>query len=61
VEYEFRASGVVFPNFLIKLTVVPLFQHLWFTLRQIGFHRKLGLGKIEGLFVIRGHNVLCAD
>ena len=59
MQNELRPTGADLANFLIQLIVVPFFQHLRFALRQIGFHRKLGLGEVQGLFVIHGHDVVC--
>jgi len=42
------------PDFAVNIHFFPFFKHLRLALGQIGFHRKIGLGKIQRLFVIHG-------
>ncbi len=61
VQDEFRPARRRGPQPLVDLALVPPREHLGLAARQIAFHRKGGVGKIDGVLVVghRGSGTHC--
>ncbi|MNO90977.1 hypothetical protein D3C76_825110 [compost metagenome] len=59
VQDEFRTIRANLPQLLVQANVVPELQGFRLALRQAGFHREVGFGKVQRRFVI-GHLRACS-
>jgi hypothetical protein len=48
-------------NLRVQIHRVPLRHRLWLALRQVGLHRKVGIGKIERVFVVSHEGYISAQ
>ena len=52
VQNELGFASVLGADFAVEIHALPLFQHARLLLRQPGFHRKVGMGQVQAVFVI---------